>query len=71
MNALYHQLLDFAFRAPPIFRQPFDRHVRQWEEVKRRELWLLYHADGAFRAAYEREVYRRRNTPLPAWGVAA
>lgn len=71
MTNIELDLIAFGFRPKPVFRQPFDAHVKAWEKVTRRHLWLVYHADSAFRAAYEREVYRRRNEPMPAWRISA
>ena len=71
MSTIYRELLDFAFREGPIFRQRYDDHVSRWINAKRRELWLVYHADAQFRNAYEAEVLKRRAAPMPDWQVAA
>lgn len=64
-------LLDFCFREPPTFRQGFDRHVKQWVKVRKRELWFTYHREPEFRAHYERELAARPPVALPPLSAAA
>lgn len=52
-------LLAFSFRERPVFRLRFDRHVRDYDRFMRRQVFVRFHADPVFNAAYQAEVERR------------
>lgn len=59
LNAARDDLIAAAFADRPAFRMGFDAHVKDWRVAVGREVWIRYHGDADFAAAYDARLGRR------------